>query len=473
MRLSRVPLTLAVAGSLVSASAQPHGHQYHHKHRIVRSPGDAKAAVAPNSAHVKVVTIPGPTVVEFELDGKPISKSQACQGIKAGNLQWTGDTNHDPVCASEEIPATDGSPTSKLVQHNSYEEVSSDTTSYPHQGAGAHQQYSSPSPIGIPSSTSTAVSAASFTSLATPDAAPAPISEAENKLSSSSSKDFSGSSLQGGQGLDREFADGQIDCWDFPSDYGPVEVPWIELGGWSGIQYPTIQGQVVVDVVTGVAGGRNCSAGALCSYACPPGYQKSQWPPVQGANGQSVGGLRCNSNNKLQLTNPGLSKNLCIKGTGATKVQNKMGANVAICRTDYPGTEDETVPLNTQPKTINELTCPDSSTYFKHDGSPTTAQYYVNKKGVPLPDACSWNKDGSSKGNWAPTYFGVGQDLSGKTFLSIASTKQNNPVKYSPLDFVAEITGGGLSGKCRVKDGQYCSGETYNECNGSGCTVSS
>ena len=96
-------------------------------------------------------------------------------------------------------------------------------------------------------------------------------------------------------------------------------------------------GGAVNHIDTAVAGGDNCTSGAMCSYACPPGYQKSQWPTQQGSTGQSVGGLMCNSNNKLVKTNPGLSSTLCIKGTGATTVVNKLSTNAAICRTDYPG----------------------------------------------------------------------------------------------------------------------------------------
>ena len=76
---------------------------------------------------------------------------------------------------------------------------------------------------------------------------------------------------------------------------------------------------------------------AMCSYACPAGYQKSQWPEAQGASAQSVGGLMCGTDGKLHLTNPGLSKKLCIEGTGLVNVQNNLNKNAAICRTDYPG----------------------------------------------------------------------------------------------------------------------------------------
>ncbi len=127
--------------------------------------------------------------------------------------------------------------------------------------------------------------------------------------------------------------------------------------------------------------------------------------------------------------------------------------------------------MDTTAGTTLPLTCPDSKTYFKHDGDPTSAQYYINNQGVPLEDACSWNVDGSSKGNWAPSFLGVGQDVYGKTWVSIGSTAQNNPKTYTPLNYTVEITGDNLSGKCRLKNGNYCTGESYNVCNDVGCNV--
>jgi len=137
------------------------------------------------------------------------------------------------------------------------------------------------------------------------------------------------------------------------------------------------------------------------------------------------------------------------------------------------GTESETVPLNTNPGSTNPLTCPDSATYYKHENNPTTAQYYINNAGVAMEDACTWGKDGTNKGNWAPSYLGVGQDPYGKTWLSISSTAQNNPTNYQPLNYIVEIVGDGLSGKCRLMHGQYCSGDNYSNCNSQGCTVCS
>lgn len=82
-----------------------------------------------------------------------------------------------------------------------------------------------------------------------------------------------------------------------------------------------------------------------------------------------------------------------------------------------------------------------------------------------------WSQDGSHMGNWAPSYFGVGRDVNGDTWLSISSTIQNNPTDYKCLDYTVELEGD-LSDKCRLKDGKYCSGSNYETCNETGCTVS-
>ena len=125
--------------------------------------------------------------------------------------------------------------------------------------------------------------------------------------------------------------------------------------------------------------------------------------------------------------------------------------------------------MDTQPQTTSPLTCPDSKNYYFHEGSPTTAHYYVNNQGVKKEDACRWNKDGSHEGNWAPTFFGVGRDVFGKTWLSIASTRQNNPTDYQPLDYRVKILGN-TSGDCVYEHGQYCG---VDGCNNQGCTVNS
>jgi len=143
-------------------------------------------------------------------------------------------------------------------------------------------------------------------------------------------------------GLNTPFPDGQIDCSQFPSQYGAVPVNWIGLGGWSGVQLPGSSSGAGFDNIVGVTSaqcnnGVCCLEGAYCSYACPPGSQKFQWPSEQGATGQSVGGVLCQGG-KLYKTNSGYGT-LCGPGTNAVNVQvvNKLSQNVAICRTDYPG----------------------------------------------------------------------------------------------------------------------------------------
>ena len=81
-----------------------------------------------------------------------------------------------------------------------------------------------------------------------------------------------------------------------------------------------------------------------------------------------------------------------------------------------------------------------------------------------------WGSDGTDMGNWAPSYLGVGQDVYGKTWLAISTTKENNPTGYKPLNYSVEITGD-TSGKCKLQNGKYCAGDDYSDCNDQGCTV--
>ncbi|KAL8778638.1 MAG: hypothetical protein Q9213_007328 [Squamulea squamosa] len=457
MRSSNIAASLAAAGVLAGTAASPsyHHHRHHHLDNEKRS-----------TEHVKVVTVPGPTIISYTLNGKTIQQDEVCKGLQNGTLRWADGSNDAPPCGSQQI-APLGPGHEEVGQPAVVDPLPLQDLKPAFEAFQKNPDRSSPQAAPSPSSTSFVKSAPSPESVFDSSSS----SSQGSNPNSDGSTDPKPSDQPEGTGLDKDFPNGELDCSDFPSDYGPIEITWMGLGGWSGIQYPTIKDGSVVDIVTGIAGGKNCSSGALCSYACPPGYQKSQWPSTQGKVGQSVGGLQCNSDGKLELTNPELSKKLCMKGTGATKVQNRLNTNAAICRTDYPGTEDETVPLDTQPGSLNPLTCPDSNKYFKHNGDPTSAQYYVNNRGVPVHEACSWNSDGSGKGNWAPTYFGVGQDPYGKTWLSISSTKQNNPKSYSPLDYDAEIVGDDLSGKCKLKSGKYCSGNIYDDCNDTGCTI--
>ena len=346
---------VAIAGT---SPAPTHNHQ--HLHAVKRS------------VIYKTVEVPGPTVlpVAFVLDGKIVSQNEVCEGIEQGNVQWT-DPNDVPLeCSSSSAGtikepmkttmASDVAPPEPSVTFQQKQVIKA-TSTQPSQAPEPSIEQDSSEPLQL----STAASG-SLTPATSSDPAPfVPSSTAEPSSTETPSTEMSSTEMPStetpstemsstempstetpslepgiiseGQGLELEFPDGEIDCSTFPSEYGPIEVEWANLDGWSGIQYVTVEGDAATHIVTAVPGGKGCIPGAMCSYACPPGYQKSQWPSTQGATGQSVGGIQCNANGKLSLTNPDLSKTLCIKGTGATHVQNKLSSNAAICRTDYPG----------------------------------------------------------------------------------------------------------------------------------------
>jgi hypothetical protein len=402
MKFNTVALTLATAGSLVAAQ---HHHQHrHHQHKrenVVES---------------------GTTVVQYELDGKPIPLQEVCAGLADGTLKFADNDHPTAVCdnlSSSSAPASTPEVTPTFAPAKFIE-------------------------------LSSVVTPASSTSAPTSDAVQTPAASSSSSASSSTAT-----------GLDADFPDGELDCSTFPSEYGAVPLNYLGLGGWSGIQYVSLADKVISEIVTAVTGD-SCTSGAMCSYACPAGYQKSQWPTTQGSTGQSVGGIECR-NGRLYLTNPSLSKKLCIPGVGGVHVQNTVGETVSVCRTDYPGTESETIPLGLGDNELQPLTCPDGETYYKWQGKTTSAQYYVNPKGVSPEKGCQWGDGSLPIGNWAPVNLGVGQN-NGK-WLSIF---QNSPTTNAKLDFNIKIKGDNLSGSCKYENGVFYS-ETGSS--SSGCTV--
>lgn len=276
-------LSLATAGHLVVA--QPHRHA--HRHAEKRSPD-------------------GPTVTVYELNGTPVPWDVVEKGLKDGSLTVINGS----VAPNTEVAKETAAPSASSEQ--SYQEQSAATTSAAAPSETPEQSY-------------------------TPDQG-----QNDNKGEHQGDRKDEhdrGDSYQapsGGQGVDRDFPDGQLDCSTFPSEYGAVNVPWEGLGGWTGLQKLTYSsdGNAVADIETRKSG--PCGDGMMCSYACPSGYQKTQWPEVQGATGQSIGGIECR-NGKLHLPHGSQSRKLCEKGTGGVRAQNKVGKPIAVCRTDYPG----------------------------------------------------------------------------------------------------------------------------------------
>ncbi|PNS16582.1 hypothetical protein CAC42_82 [Sphaceloma murrayae] len=416
-----VYVALAAAGIV---AAHPHQHNHLHLHKHVKRNADADAAV-------EVVTIAGPTVVLYSLNGKDISEADVNEGIKNGTLVWA-----------------DGAPRTVNTIKTQQKKVQAE-----------------PAPAA-PSPTTTTT------------AAPAPTPESSESAkvvtpvittSDSSSNDWSSAT-----GLDVDFPDGEVDCSDFPSQYGALDLGWYGLGGWIGVQNPGVSHSGGYDHIETVlssscSGSDCCSEGMFCSYACPPGYQKTQWPALQGATAQSVGGLQCQGG-KLRLTNSGLSSKLCMQGTDAVRVEvvNKLSEQVSVCRTDYPGTESETVPVSVSPGGTSQLTCPDTSNYYKWLGQPTSAQYYVNPKGVGVQDACKWGNGGNT-GNWAPLNLGAGYS-NGIAFISMLP---NKPTTDEVLDFKVTLSGGDMGQTCVYANGQFTSDVISGGSSDAGCTISS
>lgn len=390
----------------LAVAERGHGHAAFHKR--------AAPIVVRDATAVEVVE--GPVVTVYVLDGKVIPASEVEQGLKDGKY----------VLIS--VPETSiAAPTKSIAPPQQFFQKSIST---------------SEAPVPTPEPTTKVV-------------APAPPAKTPS----------SGGS---GTGLNSKFPSGEISCSQFPSAYGAQAVPWMELGGWSGIQQtPDFNfglDSAISYIITSISGDK-CGPKSFCSYACPPGYQKSQWPTAQGNTGQSIGGLYCNANNKLELSNPDAPQ-LCIAGVGGVQVKNKMSKNVCVCRTDYPGTESETVPLDATPGGTFPLTCPDATTYYQWQGSHTSAQYYINPSGAPCSEACIWGSAGTNLGNWAPVNAGVGKGTDGITYLSLFPNAPTNP--DGVLDYTIRITG--ASGECEYKGGMYYSNGVKSP---NGCTVSS
>ncbi|KAK3354180.1 hypothetical protein B0H65DRAFT_2563 [Neurospora tetraspora] len=426
---------LALAAAVSGVVAQPHNHHgHHHAKKHAHAGVDKRADAAPAGTVVVTKVVPGPVVVEYVLDGKKVDADEAEKGIKEGGFVVLGSSKPSfvapPPVASTSIASVPGGAL--------FLELSTSSSS---------------------TSTSTSTSSSTTSSIPTTSSSPIPSSTSSSAPAATSSAapllDLSGG------GLDSEFPSGKISCDHFPSDYGALGVDWVGLSGWTTLAKvgKLMKGVAINNYEQPISG--PCQPGMLCSYACPPGYQKTQWPESnQGATGQSIGGLYCNSDGFLELTRES-HPTLCEQGAGGVYVKNMLPKNAAICRTDYPGNEAMVVPLDTNPGGQYPLTNPVSSTYYKWKGQSTTAQYYVNNMGIPVDDACTWNSKScpDCAGNWAPVNVGVGQSDDGITYISIFP---NAPTSTAILNFDMEITGD-VSGECWLKNGQY-SGNN-------GCTV--
>lgn len=243
------------------------------------------------------------------------------------------------------------------------------------------------------------------------------------------------------------FEDGKIKCSEFPSNIaGVISLDWIGLNGWSSIQDSNGQSATT------------CEDGMYCSYACDAGQVKTQWPENQPSNGASLGGLYC-KNGYLYRTNTNYD-NLCESTGGDVTVINKSSqGDIALCRTDYPGSENMNIPTVVSEGGSQPLAVVNEDTYYQWSGKSTSAQYYVNNAGVSKEDGCIWGDASSQVGNWAPLVIGAGSS-DGKTYLSLIP----NPNNGNGANYNIKFNGDNISGgDCSYKNGEISSAD--------GCTV--
>ena len=189
---------------------------------------------------------------------------------------------------------------------------------------------------------------------------------------------------------------------------------------------------------------------------------KTQWPLFQPANGVSVGGLYCR-NGYLYRSNTDTDY-LCEWGLDTAVVVSELSQNVAICRTDYPGTENMVVPTLVEAGKSMPLTVVNEDTYYMWQGQKTSAQFYVNNAGVSVEDGCIWGTPGSGIGNWSPLNFGSGS-AGGISYLALIPNPNNRNALNFNVKIVAADDSSVINGECYYEKG------TFNGGNTDGCTV--
>ncbi|KAF2181962.1 glycoside hydrolase family 132 protein [Zopfia rhizophila CBS 207.26] len=459
MKLIVVSVAAAILACLAEGQLHAHGTRHH---------GRAVAKREPDPVSVPIY-VPGPieTVIVYELNGMHISEDEVRKGIANGTLIWAEDGNLStaPAEIAPPTPAPEAAPKPTLERVPEHA---------PEPSPAQPPVIEQPSPVAVAPSSAPKLepSQAAPSSKPEPSKAPPP----QQPKHDGECED-----------CDKQFPDGELNCDQFPTDYGATPNTYLGLGGWIGVQDPGFVGAAsAVDrfdkVVTARPGscedGSCCKPGAYCSYSCPPGYLKTSWAKGFGVGSKvTVGGLYCNDFNKLEMADGSIAKTLCVQGTDevTVRVENRLSESVSICRTDYPGTEGETIATTTGPGETLPLACLDRNKYFQarkditaNSGvEPTSGQYYVNKKGVAEKDACVWGDRSKPQGNWAPLNLGASYNPDeGKVYISLF---QNFPTTMEKLDFAVEIVSDDIDGGMKLKyfpdRNQYCSGADYSNCN--------
>ncbi|KAH3675550.1 hypothetical protein WICMUC_002639 [Wickerhamomyces mucosus] len=359
-------------------------------------------------------------------------------------VAWV-DSNGNPV-----TPSTTATSTTAAAVETTSTAAAATTTSAAATIASAEAKVqttstSSPSTTTLSTSTSSSSSSTSTSSTSSTSSTAA----AATTTSSSSSGGINGD-LSDFESPSSDFEDGTIKCSDFPSGQGVIALDWLDFGGWASVMNENGDTS------------SSCEDGYYCSYACQAGMSKTQWPSEQPSNGISVGGLYCKGG-YLYKSNSDKST-LCEWGNDSSDAVNNIDESIALCRTDYPGSENMVVPTLVEAGSSKPMSVVDEDSYYTWKGGKTSSQYYVNDAGVSVEKGCIWGTDGSGIGNWAPVVLGSGY-TDGTTYLSIIPNPNNeNAPNYSVK--IEATEGSTISGSCSYVDGVYNGGSGSD-----GCTV--
>ena len=445
---------IAVTAALAAgAAAAEHNHGHMHRHRALNvehqqakreaaAPVEVPARVGKRSAPgVSSANAPVETKYVYS-DGEAVDLDEAKQCIADGEC----------IVVGTSTPTSTAVPT--VTKHAAaFFQSTTSSSSVPSTTSTSSSSTSTWSSSTSTSSTST-WSSSTFSSTSS--------STSTSSTSTSSTSTSSAAASSSATVAAGDFPDGKIPCSTFPSEYGAVALDWLDLDGWASIQTTgswTI-GTLISYIEQAITGG--CVKNSFCSYACAAGQTKAQWPTTsQGATGQSIGGLWCNADGYLELTNPDFNT-LCQDGLGGITIKNELEDQSCVCGTNYPGDEKMSIPLVTKPGGEYVLTNINAATAYQWQGKYTSGQFYVNNQGVELDQACVWDSTDypDSAGNWAPVNIGAGTDINGVTYISIFP---NTPTTTAKLDFDIVISGD-INGDCYLKSGSYYGGS-------SGCTT--
>ncbi|AJR45764.1 hypothetical protein SCEPF1_0040000500 [Saccharomyces cerevisiae] len=455
MKFSTAVTTLISSGAIVSALPHVDVHQEdaHQHKRAVAYKYVYETVVVDSDGHT---VTPAASEVATAATSAIITTSVLAPTSSAAAADSSASiaVSSAALAKNEKISDAAASATASTSQGASSSSSSSATSTLESSSVSSSSEEAAPTSTVVSTSSATQSSASSATKSSTSSTSPSTSTSTSSTSSSSSSSSSGSGSIYGDladfSGPSEKFQDGTIPCDKFPSGQGVISIDWIGEGGWSGVEN------------TDTSTGGSCKEGSYCSYSCQPGMSKTQWPSDQPSDGRSVGGLLC-KNGYLYRSNTDADY-LCEWGVEAAYVVSKLSKGVAICRTDYPGTENMVIPTYVEGGSSLPLTVVDQDTYFTWEGKKTSAQYYVNNAGVSVEDGCIWGTSGSGIGNWAPLNFGAGS-TGGVTYLSLIPNPNNSDALNYNVKIVAADDSSNVIGECVYENGEFSGGAD-------GCTVS-